>query len=100
MAQAHQNSTIPLSVQRIVPAASDVNKRLDRFLNEQYPEKSRTQIQKMIQSGQVSIEGKLAKAGYRIRGTEQIELRRQEVELSAIIPEPIPINIVYEDNDL
>jgi 23S rRNA pseudouridine1911/1915/1917 synthase len=100
MTEAHENSTIPLSTQRIIPAAPDVNKRLDRFLNEQYPEKSRTQIQKMIQSGQVSVEGKVAKASYRIRGTEQIELSPREVEPSAINPEPIPLNIVYEDEDL
>jgi 23S rRNA pseudouridine1911/1915/1917 synthase len=54
----------------------------------------------MIESGQILVEGKSAKASYRIRGTEQIELSPQEPEPSTIDPEPIPLDIVYEDEDL
>jgi 23S rRNA pseudouridine1911/1915/1917 synthase len=87
-------------VRMIVPQVQDVNKRLDRFLSEQFSEMSRTQIQKMIESQQILVEGKVVKASYRIRGDEHIQLSRRESDHSTVEAEPIPLNIVYEDEDL
>jgi 23S rRNA pseudouridine1911/1915/1917 synthase len=100
MVELRENSRLPSSVRMIVPQALDVNKRLDRFLSEQCPEKSRTQIQKMIESEQILVEGKAVRVSYRIRGNEQIELSQQEQERSTVDAEPIPLNIIYEDEDL
>jgi 23S rRNA pseudouridine1911/1915/1917 synthase len=87
-------------VRMIAPQVQDVNKRLDRFLSEQFSEMSRTQIQKMIESRQILVEGKAVKASYRIRGDEHIRLNSQELDHSTVDAEPIPLNIVYEDEDL
>lgn len=88
------------SVTNILPQQSDANKRLDRFLSEKLPNKSRTQIQKMIEGHNILVEGKPAKTSYKIRGGENIQMIRVEEPRTWPIPEPIPLEIVYEDDDL
>ena len=82
------------------PKAADQRKRLDRFLSEAFPEQSRSQIQKWIDDQQVLLDGKPAKAGHKLRGKEQIEISLPEPKPSALLPEAIPLEIVYEDSDL
>ena len=82
------------------PKAEDQRKRLDRFLSEAFPEQSRSQIQRWIDDQQVLLDGKPAKAGYKLRGKEQIEVSLPEAKPSALVPEAIPLEIVYEDADL
>ena len=82
------------------PKTADQQKRLDRFLSEAFPEQSRSQIQKWIDDQQVLLDGKPAKAGYKLRGKEQIEVSLPEAKPSALVPEAIPLEIVYEDADL
>jgi len=100
MAEAHDNSRPQSSIRMIVPQAPDVNKRLDRFLCEQLPERSRTQIQRMIESEQILVEGRAVRVSYRIRGNEHIEINHREQNASTVDPEAIPLKIVYEDEDL
>lgn len=82
------------------PKAADQRKRLDRFLSEAFPEQSRSQIQKWIDDLHVLLDGKPAKAGYKLRGKEQIEISLPEAKPSALLPEAIPLDIVYEDAGL
>ena len=87
-------------ISTILPQPSDVQKRLDRFLNERLPDKSRTQIQKMIEGHNILVEGKPAKTSYKIRGGEKIQMFRVEQPDPSLAPEPIALEIVYEDEDL
>jgi 23S rRNA pseudouridine1911/1915/1917 synthase len=87
-------------VPTLSPKAADQRKRLDRFLSEAFPEQSRSQIQKWIEEHQVLLDGKPAKAGYKLRGKEQIEISLPEAKPSALLPEAIPLDLVYEDADL
>ncbi|HXY16323.1 MAG TPA: RluA family pseudouridine synthase [Terriglobales bacterium] len=75
--------------------------RLDQFLARQMPETSRARIQQLIRQQKVLVDRKPAKASARLRGSEQIELvgEIQRAPLRAI-PEEIPLDIVYEDDDL
>ena len=82
------------------PKVADQQKRLDRFLSEAFPEQSRSQIQRWIDDQQVLLDGKPAKAGYKLRGKEQIEVSLPEAKPSALVAEAIPLEIVYEDADL
>ena len=85
----------------IVPQALDINKRLDRFLDERLPAKSRSQIKRMIESRQILVKGRPTKASYRIRGNEQVQVVSwQQQEHFPVQAEPIPLNIIYEDTDL
>src|SRR6201996_2946582 len=75
--------------------------RLDLFLARQLPEISRSRVQLLLQQGDVRVGGQLAKASRKIRSGEIIEIsgEPQPPPLRAI-PEEIPLDIVYEDDDL
>lgn len=78
--------------------------RLDQYLSKRLQNDtqaySRSFIQKLIDSGKVTVDGKTAKASLRLFGGESIELELPEsveIELKA---QDLPINIVYEDDSL
>jgi 23S rRNA pseudouridine1911/1915/1917 synthase len=87
-------------VPTLSPKQADQRKRLDRFLSEAFPEQSRSQIQKWIDEQHVLLDGKPAKAGYKLRGKEQIEISLPETKPITLLPEAIPLNIVFEDAEL
>jgi 23S rRNA pseudouridine1911/1915/1917 synthase len=87
-------------VPTLSPKAADQRKRLDRFLSESFPEQSRSQIQRWIDGQHVLLDGKPVKAGYKLRGNERIEVSLPESKPTALLPEAIPLDIVYEDADL
>ena len=76
-------------------------KRLDQFLVSQLPDISRARVQQLISQGLALVGGKPAKASLRLRGGEQIEIvgEASRPALRAIA-EDIPLDIVYEDDDL
>ncbi len=87
-------------VQIIPTKKTDANKRLDKFLSEEFPEKSRAYIQRLIQGQKIFVGGKAVKASYRIRGDERIQLTQLEPIANSLSPENIPLEVVYEDEDL
>ena len=78
----------------------DKNKRLDIFLLEKYPDLTRSHIKNMIDGGKVLLNGKTVKAGEKLRVNDKIHVENLEPEEVKTKPEDIPIEIVYEDNDL
>ncbi|HEV2492457.1 MAG TPA: RluA family pseudouridine synthase [Terriglobia bacterium] len=83
----------------VVPA-EDAGRRLDVFLARQLPEWSRSQLQRQIRSGQVTIGSRAAyKAGEEVSAGDRITLRASRQELRAEA-EALPLEIVYEDDDL
>ncbi len=75
--------------------------RLDRFLAEQLPDLSRSFIQKLIDKGQVHLDGKpVTKASHKIMGGELLQVTIPEPEESHLVPQNLPIEIVYEDDHL
>lgn len=85
---------------KILPGADDHGIRLDRFLQHHFPERSRAQIQGLIRAGHVLIGGSPCKAGYRIKGGEEIRVRPVSPGPTKLQAEPNPLEIVYEDDDL
>lgn len=81
------------------PAAADM--RLDAYLAKALPDISRARVQLLIDHGQISVDGKPAKAKHKLRGGERIEIEGepQPAPLRAE-PEEIPLDILYEDDDL
>jgi 23S rRNA pseudouridine1911/1915/1917 synthase len=86
--------------QFIVPAEAD-GLRLDLFLAQQLGDVSRSRVQLLLQQGDVQIGGKPAKASRKVRAGEEISVagEPQPLPLRAIA-EAIPLEIVYEDDDL
>jgi 23S rRNA pseudouridine1911/1915/1917 synthase len=71
--------------------------RLDRFLVGQIPALSRSQIRRLILSGNVLLNGTEAKAGARLRPHDRVEVRIPSSPPSALEPQPIPLDVLYED---
>lgn len=77
----------------------DEGKRIDVFLAER-SELTRSAIQKIIETGGVSVNGAPASKKRAVRNGDQIVLELPEPRDSEIVPEDIPLEIVYEDRDL
>lgn len=80
--------------------ASDAGKRLDRFLQEKLPAYSRTRLQDWVRNGHVRVGGKAQKPSYVLRGGETLEVEPAEPTPLRAEPEAIPLEILYEDQDV
>ncbi|HZQ69192.1 MAG TPA: RluA family pseudouridine synthase [Terriglobales bacterium] len=85
----------------LIPSADDSGKRLDQYLALQLPDTSRARVQQLIEEEKVRVNDEPAKASLRLKGGERIAVLG-EVQLPPLraIAEDIPLNVVYEDNDL
>ena len=82
-------------------AAEEAGVRLDRFLAAKLAEVSRARVQQLIDQRLVEVDGKPARASLRLRGGEAIRvLGPVAVEPLRAVAEDIPLDIVYEDDDL
>ena len=75
-------------------------KRLDAFLAEECPNFSRSKIQTLIKSGNIKVNDKPQKPAYTLRDNDQIAFIMPESEEIKIMPEDIPLEIVWENNDM
>ena len=82
------------------PQPGDRGNRLDRFLQDHLPDRSRARIQALIEAGHVLIDRRTCKPSYRIKGGEDILIRPVSPGSTGLEAEPIPLEIVYEDDDL
>ncbi len=78
----------------------DSGKRIDKFISDTVEELTRSAVQGLISKNAVTADGKAVSKNYKIRGGEQIELEIPEPEIMDAVAENIPIEIVYEDEDL
>ncbi|HHS96515.1 MAG TPA: RluA family pseudouridine synthase [Chloroflexi bacterium] len=74
--------------------------RLDRFLADRLPDLSRAQVQRLIKTGRATVNGRPAKPAYRVEPGDRIVVQVPEEAEPVIRPEPIPLQIVYEDEYL
>lgn len=75
-------------------------RRLDVFLAGESPELSRSHIQKLIAGEMVTVNGRTARANYRVRTADEVVLRVPPPRELAVQPENIPLDIYYQDADL
>jgi 23S rRNA pseudouridine1911/1915/1917 synthase len=75
--------------------------RLDQWLAAQFPDASRVRVQQLMEQGKVSVNSKAPKPSLRLRGGEHIAITG-EVELPPLkaFAEDIPLDVVYEDDDI
>lgn len=79
---------------------NDENKRLDSYLSEITPDLSRSKIQNFIKSGNVRINDTTKKPSYILKENDKIDFDIPEEEKLEIKPQDIPIEIVYEDENM
>lgn len=74
--------------------------RLDRYLSDKETMLTRSRIQRLIKNGMITVDGSKAKPSDKLRGGEVITVVIPEPSVSHLLPEPIPLDVVYEDNHL
>lgn len=88
-------------VLRLRVSDDDEGERLDRFVTERMPDTSRSFVQRLIESGDVRVNGEGARASYKVVTGDAVEARAPRPEGPVeITPAVVQIAIVYEDDDL
>ncbi|MBI5414280.1 RluA family pseudouridine synthase [Candidatus Peregrinibacteria bacterium] len=88
------------NVKIFLSAEEDAEKRLDQFLAENV-DFSRTFLQKLIKSAKVRVDGKsISKVAYHLREYQEVSLEIPEPAVLHTLPENIPLDILYEDDDV
>ena len=75
-------------------------KRLDIYLTEKFPDKTRSNVHKIISSGKVTVDGRIVKPSHKLNGGENIFVEEINAIESEYLPEDLPLNILYEDSDI
>lgn len=80
--------------------AEDSGKRIDKYISDNIAELTRSAVQGIITKNGITADGKAVSKNYKIRGAETIEVEIPDAEPMDAVPENIPLDIVYEDEDL
>ena len=80
-------------------ASEDAGKRLDAWLAEQ-TELTRSAVQKLMEEGRVTAAGKPLAKNTRLTGGETVSVELPEPEAVDIVPQNIPLDVVYEDEEV
>ncbi|WP_024861662.1 RluA family pseudouridine synthase [Ruminococcus flavefaciens] len=84
----------------LTASADDKGSRIDKYISDNIAELTRSAVQGLIEKGLVLAEGKAVSKNYKLRGGEEISVEIPEPEPMDAVPEAIPLDIVYEDDDL
>lgn len=76
------------------------NERLDSYISKSNLDLSRSMVQKLIKENRVFVNGKNEKESYKIKVNDNITIQIEEPKSSKLEAQDIPLNIIYEDNDI
>jgi len=71
--------------------------RLDKFLAGRLGDLSRAAVQRLIEEGEVTVNGEVVKASYKVRAGDQVVAHLPAEETDELVPETLPLDVVYED---
>lgn len=91
--------TEPDTIELFAPPES-AGERLDRFVSRSVADLSRSFAQQLIADGRVTVDGRMARASLSLRGGERVLVVVPPPQPTALVPETIPLQIVYEDDDV
>ena len=80
--------------------ADEPGARLDKYVVEKCRELSRTHVQRLIGDGYITVNDRVAKAGLKLDSGDRISIVKPPISSSPLLPEAIPLKIIYEDDDL
>jgi 23S rRNA pseudouridine1911/1915/1917 synthase len=75
-------------------------RRVDKYLHGRFSNFSRVMLQEIIKGGGVKVNGKVVKPSFKISPADKIELTLPELPSKDILAQDIPLNIIYEDDDI
>jgi 23S rRNA pseudouridine1911/1915/1917 synthase len=94
-----ENRKQTIHAQDILVSVTDVLKRLDIFVSEKTGI-TRSQVQKLIKDGFVFVNNKIKNPNYKVKLNDVITIHKPEEEKEILIPEALPINILYMDEHI
>jgi 23S rRNA pseudouridine1911/1915/1917 synthase len=77
--------------------SKNLTRRIDQYLVDRVGYLSRNSVQRLVSDGLVKVNGKTTKSSYHPREGDEIEMVAPPEPVSELVPEPIPLDIVYED---
>jgi 23S rRNA pseudouridine1911/1915/1917 synthase len=89
------NATVSFSA-----SETDAGARLDAYLAAQIGDWSRARLQRLIEAGDVLVNGKVVKASYRVSAKDEVEVELTPAPAGNFTPENIPLEIVFEDDHI
>ncbi len=84
----------------IAKNVNEEKQRLDSYIAKENEDISRTMIKKLIEDGNILVNGKKQKTSYKVQNNDEIEINIPEAKEINLKAQDIPIEIIYEDNDI
>lgn len=83
-----------------IVSENDAGVRLDKYLSCQMPDITRSFLQKLIKEEQVLVNGQMQKANYKLKSAQEVFISIPPAENISVVPENLPLDILYEDDDI
>ena len=96
---AERKELVPME-NKVLQTEEFAGERIDRFLSCRLEELSRSYIQKLIKEGHVKVGEKTVKANYKLCAGDEVSIEIPDASEPDILPENIPLDILYEDSDI
>ena len=87
-------------MEKYIVTENEKGKRLDAYIATKNENITRTSAQRMIEEGNILVNGKKQKVAYKINTDDVVTVVPEEIKEISIDAEDIPINVIYEDNDI
>jgi 23S rRNA pseudouridine1911/1915/1917 synthase len=85
---------------RVIVTEEEEHQRLDLLLGPYCEGLSRSRIQTLIKEGAITVADRVERASYKVRQGDRIDIDLPDPKLLAVEPQPIPLDILFEDRDL
>lgn len=85
---------------KFIVTKKNIGKRLDAYVSSLKDNISRSNAQKLIKNNKIFVNGKNVKESYKVKENDEIRIIIEEPKKSSLKPENIPLDIIYEDNDI
>lgn len=85
---------------KLMVKAENTGARLDAYIAENINNLSRTLVKKLVEDGNISVNGKVQKVSYKVQENDEIIVNEPEAKELDIKAEDIPVDVVYEDKDI
>ena len=89
-----------MSENKIIIKAEEAGTRIDKFIADNLEDVSRSYIQKLIEDKLVTLNGSFVKAKYKVKTGDEFEVIIPDAKELDVVPESIPLDIIYEDDDI
>ena len=89
-----------MEILTLQPNKEDAGKRIDAWLAANLEDMTRSAVQRLLEEGQVVCDGKQLPKNYKLNGSETLEVSLPDPEPVDVVPQDIPLDVVYEDGDV